>query len=131
MGALAEAKAQGLTKLIGVSNFTVDLMREAIAAVGAGEIATNQVELHPYLQNRKVAEFARSQGIAITSYMTLAYGAVLKDPVIQADRRRAPGHAGPGRAGLGDAAGLRGDPVIDEAREPGEQPEGAATAAVR
>lgn len=83
MGALAEAKVQGLTKLIGVSNFTVDLTREAIDAVGAGEIATNQVELHPYLQNRKVAEFARSQGIAVTSYMTLAYGAVLKDPVIQ------------------------------------------------
>jgi 2,5-diketo-D-gluconate reductase B len=84
MGALAEAKARGLTRRIGVSNFTIDLMRQAIAAVGAGEIATNQVELHPYLQNRKVAEFARSQGVPITSYMTLAYGAVLKDPVIQA-----------------------------------------------
>ncbi|MDM0103559.1 2,5-didehydrogluconate reductase DkgB [Variovorax sp. J22R24] len=83
MGALAEAKAQGLTKRIGVSNFTVDLMRQAIAAVGAGEIATNQIELHPYLQNRKVVDFARSQGIPITSYMTLGYGAVLKDPVIQ------------------------------------------------
>lgn len=83
MSALAEAKAQGLTRLIGVSNFTIGLMRQAIAAVGASEIATNQVELHPYLQNRKVAEFAHSQGISITSYMTLAYGAVLKDPVIQ------------------------------------------------
>jgi 2,5-diketo-D-gluconate reductase B len=83
MGALAEAKAQGLTRLIGISNFSVDLMKQAIAVVGAKEIATNQIELHPYLQNRKVAEFAREQGIAITSYMTLAYGAVLKDPVIQ------------------------------------------------
>ena len=82
MGALAEAKAQGLTRLIGISNFNVDQMKQAIAAVGASEIATNQIELHPYLQNRKVAEFARGQGIAITSYMTLAYGAVLKDPVI-------------------------------------------------
>jgi 2,5-diketo-D-gluconate reductase B len=62
MGALAEAKAQGLTKHIGVSNFNIALMKEAIAAVGA-EIATNQVELHPYLQNRKVAAFAASQGI--------------------------------------------------------------------
>jgi 2,5-diketo-D-gluconate reductase B len=84
MGALAEAKAQGLTRQIGVSNFSVDLMRQAIAAVGADQIATNQIELHPYLQNRKVAEFARSQGISITSYMTLAYGSVLKDPVIEA-----------------------------------------------
>ncbi|MDZ7866093.1 2,5-didehydrogluconate reductase DkgB [Acidovorax sp.] len=87
MGALAEAKAQGLARQIGVSNFTVALMREAIAAVGAGAIATNQVELHPYLQNRSVADFARSQGIPITSYMTLAYGKVLNDPVIEAIAR--------------------------------------------
>ncbi|NMY73733.1 2,5-didehydrogluconate reductase DkgB [Pseudomonas sp. WS 5071] len=83
MAALLDAKQQGLTKEIGVSNFTVALMKEAIDAVGAEHIATNQVELHPYLQNRKVAEFAKSQGIHITSYMTLAYGDVLKDPVIQ------------------------------------------------
>lgn len=84
MGALAEAKAQGLAAQIGVSNFTVALMQEAIAAVGASAIATNQIELHPYLQNRTVAEFARSQGIHITSYMTLAYGKVLGDPVVGA-----------------------------------------------
>ncbi|MBS5840861.1 MAG: 2,5-didehydrogluconate reductase DkgB [Pseudomonas sp.] len=83
MGALLEAKKQGLTKEIGVSNFTIALMKEAIDAVGVEHMATNQIELHPYLQNRKVAEFAKSQGIHITSYMTLAYGEVLKDPVIQ------------------------------------------------
>lgn len=84
MGALAEAKAQGLTRHIGVSNFNVALMRQAIAAVGAGEIATHQIELHPYLQNRSVVEFAQSQGIHTTSYMTLAYGKVLNDPVMAA-----------------------------------------------
>ncbi|WP_217636441.1 MULTISPECIES: 2,5-didehydrogluconate reductase DkgB [unclassified Duganella] len=82
MAALAEAKAQGLTRQIGVSNFTVELMQQAIDAVGPEAIATNQIELHPYLQNRKVADFAREQGIHITSYMTLAYGKVLGDPVI-------------------------------------------------
>jgi 2,5-diketo-D-gluconate reductase B len=60
MTALAEAKEQGLTRQIGVSNFTVELMQQAIDAVGAKAIATNQIELHPYLQNRKVVEFARS-----------------------------------------------------------------------
>lgn len=91
MGALLEAKKLGLTRQIGVSNFTVDLMKQAIAAVGAENIATNQIELHPYLQNRKVVEFAHSQGIRITSYMTLAYGEVLKEPVIRqiADRLQA------------------------------------------
>lgn len=83
MGALLEARQQGLTREIGVSNFTVALMKEAIEAVGAENIATNQIELHPYLQNRTVADFAQQHGIKITSYMTLAYGEVLKDPVIQ------------------------------------------------
>ncbi len=83
MTALLQAKEQGLTKQIGISNFTVALMQEAIDAVGAENIATNQIELHPYLQNRTVAEFAKRHGIQITSYMTLAYGEVLKDPVIE------------------------------------------------
>ena len=82
MAALAEAKARGLAREIGVSNFTLALMQQAIDVVGAGEIATNQVELHPYLQNRKVAGFAERHGIRITSYMTLGYGKVLGDAVI-------------------------------------------------
>lgn len=84
MAALAEAKEQGLTRRIGVSNFTIDLVRQAIDAVGAEAIATNQIELHPYLQNRKLADFCREKGIHVTSYMTLAYGKVLHDPVLQA-----------------------------------------------
>jgi 2,5-diketo-D-gluconate reductase B len=35
-------------------------MEKAIAAVGAENIATNQIELSPYLQNRKVVDWARS-----------------------------------------------------------------------
>lgn len=49
MQALLEAKKQGLTREIGISNFTIPLMEKAIAAVGADNIATNQIELSPYL----------------------------------------------------------------------------------
>ncbi|HHG8775257.1 TPA: 2,5-didehydrogluconate reductase DkgB [Raoultella planticola] len=82
MPALLEAKKLGLTRQIGISNFTIPLMERAIAAVGADNIATNQIELSPYLQNRKVVAWAREHGIHITSYMTLAYGKALKDEVI-------------------------------------------------
>ncbi len=82
MTALAQAKQEGLARAIGVSNFNIALMQRAIAAVGAGQIATNQVELHPYLQNRTLAGFAREAGIGLTSYMTLAYGKVLGDAVL-------------------------------------------------
>ncbi|MCD9028187.1 2,5-didehydrogluconate reductase DkgB [Luteimonas sp. BDR2-5] len=81
--ALLEARAQGLTGEIGVSNFTIALLEEAIAIAGADSIATNQVEISPYLQNRRLAAFAREQGIHLTSYMTLAYGEVVHDPVLQ------------------------------------------------
>lgn len=80
--ALLGAREQGLTGAIGISNFPVALMREAIDAVGAHNIATNQVELHPYLQNRRVAAFAHEAGIHVTAYMPLAYGKVMDDPVI-------------------------------------------------
>lgn len=82
MHALVEAKKLGLTREIGISNFTVALMQEAIDAVGAEAIATNQIELSPFLQNQTVVDFARKNGIAITSYMTLAYGDALKDQTI-------------------------------------------------
>jgi 2,5-diketo-D-gluconate reductase B len=82
MQALLEARAQGLTAAIGVSNFTKALLAQAIAAVGASNIATNQVELHPFLQNRGVADFARERGIHVTAYMPLAYGKVLADPLV-------------------------------------------------
>lgn len=82
MQALAEAKAQGWTRQIGISNFNIALTREAIAAVGKEAIATNQIELSPYLQSRALTAFLKEQGIHVTSYMTLGYGKVLRDPVI-------------------------------------------------
>ncbi len=91
LGALAEARQLGLTKAIGVSNFTIDLTRQAIDLLGAQAIATNQIEVHPYLQNRALIAYLRAQGIHVTAFMSLAYGAVLKDPVIQsiADKHQA------------------------------------------
>lgn len=81
--ALREAQAQGLTRQFGVSNFPIALLGEAIAIVGRENIATNQVEISPYLQNRKLVAYAREQGIHLTSYMTLAYGKAVQDSVLQ------------------------------------------------
>ncbi|WP_353193581.1 2,5-didehydrogluconate reductase DkgB [Pandoraea pnomenusa] len=88
MTALADAKARGLTRQIGVSNFNIDLTKQAIAAVGKENIATNQIELSPYLQNQKLVAFLAQAEIRVTSYMTLGYGKVLGDPVIGEIARR-------------------------------------------
>ncbi|OTG87157.1 2,5-didehydrogluconate reductase B [Acinetobacter sp. ANC 4558] len=82
MQTLLEAKQLGLTEYIGISNFNIELTQQAIESVGQVNIATNQIELSPYLQNQKLARFLQQQNIDVTSYMTLAYGKVLKDPVL-------------------------------------------------
>ena len=84
LGALAEAKSLGLTRDIGISNFTIAQTRRAIGLLGAGEIDTNQIEIHPFLQNRLLVPFLQEQGIHVTAYMSLVYGEAMKDPVIQA-----------------------------------------------
>ena len=121
MTALADAKTLGLTRQIGVSNFNIELTRQAIEVVGAGEIATNQIELSPYLQNPALTTFLQDQGITVTSYMTLAYGKVLKDPVLAAI-------AGKHQATVAQVAlawalqRVTRSSVLDQAREPGQQP---------
>ncbi|PSW20726.1 2,5-didehydrogluconate reductase DkgB [Photobacterium sanctipauli] len=82
LASLKEVKALGLAKHIGISNFTVAQMAQAVSILGADEIYTNQVEVHPYLQNRKVVDFCRQHGIIVTGYMPFAYGDVLKDETI-------------------------------------------------
>lgn len=79
---LLAVKNLGLTRHIGVSNFTIANLQEAFDTIPANEIFTNQVEVHPYLTNKKLREFCKKHGIHITSYMPFAYGKVFKDPVI-------------------------------------------------
>lgn len=79
---LADAQAMGLTELIGVSNFTIALLRESIGVLGAGALSTNQIELHPYLQNKSLAAFCRDHGMLVTCYQPIAKGRLRGDPVL-------------------------------------------------
>ncbi|KQX40093.1 aldo/keto reductase [Devosia sp. Root436] len=80
---LAEAQALGLTKTIGVSNFTIALLQQTQAILGAVPIANNQVECHPYLQNRKLVDFCAAAGIPVTAYQPIAKGTLVGDPVLE------------------------------------------------
>ncbi|MFA0809581.1 2,5-didehydrogluconate reductase DkgB [Microbulbifer epialgicus] len=79
---LSAAKQAGLARAIGVSNFTNAQLDQAVAQLGAGQIATNQVEVHPYLQNDVVVDHCQSLGIPVTGYMPLAKGKVVEDKVL-------------------------------------------------
>lgn len=82
MTALAEARERGWARLIGVSNFPIADLKRAETVLGAGQIATDQVEIHPYLQSPKLRDFARAVGIPLTAYMPLAHGRVSDDAVL-------------------------------------------------
>jgi 2,5-diketo-D-gluconate reductase B len=83
MGELVRARDEGLTRLIGVSNFPCALVRKAVAFAGPGTIADNQVEMHPFLQNRTVAACCAAHGVAVTAYLPIARGLVSDDRVLR------------------------------------------------
>jgi 2,5-diketo-D-gluconate reductase B len=78
MIALREA---GATRHIGVANFTVALMRQAIEQIGA-PIVCNQVEYHVLLDQTKVLAYARQKGLAVTAYCPLARGRAAALPAL-------------------------------------------------
>jgi diketogulonate reductase-like aldo/keto reductase len=81
LGALNEAKAQGLTRTIGLSNFLSAEFQEA-QALSPARLVTNQVEYHPYLKLSKLIETARALGSSITAWSPLAQGAIADDATL-------------------------------------------------
>ena len=82
LGALAKAKREGLAKNIGVSNFTVALLDEAVNKCSEPLVA-NQIEYHTYIRQDKVIAACRKHSMLVTCHAPLARGEMLKDPVIQ------------------------------------------------
>jgi 2,5-diketo-D-gluconate reductase B len=81
--ALNAVKAAGLTRAIGVSNFTTGLIEEAVALSDA-PLATNQVEYHPYLSQTAVKGALARHRLALTAYSPLAHGLILGDKTLKA-----------------------------------------------
>jgi diketogulonate reductase-like aldo/keto reductase len=81
MGALAKAKREGLTRHIGVANFNIALLEEAIS-VCPEPLSTLQAEYHPYLDQTKVLAACRRLGLAFTAYCPLARGRLFDDPIL-------------------------------------------------
>ena len=79
--ALNDAKRRGLARHIGVSNFTVALIQEALARSEEPLIA-DQVEYQPYLSQAAVLEELRANGMALIAYTPLAHGRVFDDPTL-------------------------------------------------
>ena len=81
MGALAHVKKLGMAKHIGVSNFTVALIDEAVTACPE-PLVCDQVEYHPYLDQTKVKDACARQGMAVVAYSPVARGRIRGDETL-------------------------------------------------
>jgi 2,5-diketo-D-gluconate reductase B len=82
LGALCKVKREGLTRHIGISNFTVALVEQAVALADE-PIVNDQVELHPYMDQSGVIAACRRHGISVTAYSPIAGGVVKGDQVLE------------------------------------------------
>ncbi len=80
--ALNEVREAGMTRHIGVSNFNVALIEEAVAQSPA-PLVTNQVEYHPFLDQVPVRRALAGHGMALTAYCPLAQGKVFGEPTLE------------------------------------------------
>jgi diketogulonate reductase-like aldo/keto reductase len=81
LGAMQKLKQEGITRQIGVSNFTVALIEEANKI--APDIVCNQVECHPFLNQDKVLAACRKHDIAMVAYSPVARGAAPGNAVLE------------------------------------------------
>ncbi|MCR9085658.1 MAG: aldo/keto reductase [Rhodobacteraceae bacterium] len=76
---LQQAHDRGLARNIGVSNYTVAMLRDAASILDA-PIVTNQVEFHPLLDQTRLMDGANALGIPLSAYSSVARGEVFKHP---------------------------------------------------
>lgn len=79
---LNAVKEAGKTKFIGVSNYNIAQMQEAMTR-SAAPIITNQVELHPYISQNKLLAAINDSDIVASAYYSMADGAVPQDKLLQ------------------------------------------------
>jgi len=88
--ALERLVDEGRCKAIGLSDVTLEKLREVVASARI-KPAVVQVESHPYLPEWDLLEFCREQGIVLQAFAALGHAMeprLLDDPVITAIARR-------------------------------------------
>nr|WP_254437016.1 aldo/keto reductase [Ruegeria arenilitoris] len=79
---LEQAHSKGLAKNIGVSNYTAQMMRDAVKIIDT-PLVTNQVEFHPLLNQDTLLAAASETGIPLSSYCSVARGEVFKHSIFE------------------------------------------------
>lgn len=82
IGSLCGAKRKGQTKHVGVANFTAAMLDEAVK-LSTEPLVTNQIEVHPFIDQTKVLAACRRHGMSVTAYCPLARGKVPGNEVLK------------------------------------------------
>jgi 2,5-diketo-D-gluconate reductase B len=81
LGALGKVKRDGLARHIGVSNFTVMLLKEAVR-LSTEPLVANQIECHPFLDQSKIIAACRRHDMAVAAYSPIARGGARNDKLL-------------------------------------------------
>ena len=81
LSALESLKKDGYIRAIGVSNFDISHLKEALAT--GVKIVINQVEFHPSFNQKELKKFCDQQDIAITAYSPIGQGKDLELTVVK------------------------------------------------
>ena len=82
LGVLCKAKRDGRARHVGVANFTTALLAEAVKLTSE-PLVTNQIEVHPFLDQGKVLAACRQYGLSVTAYCPIARGKVPGNDVLE------------------------------------------------
>jgi diketogulonate reductase-like aldo/keto reductase len=82
IGALNDLIAAGKVRYGGVSNFTMDMVDQAQAALNT-PLAANQIELHPLIDQTRMIAHLDSKRIPVEAYSPLAQGKVMENATLR------------------------------------------------
>ena len=81
IGAMNELQDEGVVRHVGVSNFSVEQLREAID-LSETPIVADQVEYHPHRGQADLLEYCIDENVTLTAYSPLDVGGVADDPTL-------------------------------------------------
>lgn len=80
--AMIEIQEAGLTRSIGVSNFTIPILEDLLSQTDVVPVV-NQVEFHTFLYQRGLLDYCREHQIQLEAYSPLARAEHLDNPVLE------------------------------------------------
>ncbi len=81
ISALCKVKRAGMARNIGLSNFTGELLDEAVK-LSTERLICNQIEIHPFLDQSEAIAASKAHGMTVVAYSPIAKGAAKKDAVL-------------------------------------------------